>query len=102
MCKPISKHHIIILKILRNKNFKNIVGKGENAGYQHFLFNLQSFLSFQIDFNILAIFSSASAIALNSDILSVGKEYFYAIKYEQLHKHTKEKPLKNMFLIVTP
>ena len=29
---------------LYKKPFENIVGKGENAGYQHFLLFLQSFL----------------------------------------------------------
>ena len=31
---------------MRKKPFENIVGKGENAGYQHFLLFPQCFLSF--------------------------------------------------------
>ena len=32
---------------LKKKPFENIVGKGENAGNQHFLFFLQSYQPYQ-------------------------------------------------------
>ena len=35
-----------LLTTLKNKPFRNIVGKGENAGYQHFLLFQQCFLPF--------------------------------------------------------
>ena len=35
-----------LLTTLKKKAFKNIVGKGENAGNQHFLFFPQCFLTF--------------------------------------------------------
>ena len=38
---------------LKQRAFENIVGKGENAGNQHFLLSPQSFLPFQ---NKISIF----------------------------------------------
>ena len=60
------------------KPFENIVGKGENAGNQHFLLFQQSFLSFPKQISIFWVtFILPSANALNLDqskILSSGKE----------------------------
>ena len=36
-----------VLMTLKKKALENIVGKGENAGYQHFLLFTQCFLSCQ-------------------------------------------------------
>ena len=41
--KPLP-HNTDFLMTLRNKTFKNIAGKGENAGYHHFLLFPQCFL----------------------------------------------------------
>ena len=40
-------HKSQLLTILRKKTFENIVGKGENADYQHFLLFPQCFLFYQ-------------------------------------------------------
>ena len=59
-------------------SFENMVGKGENAGYQHFLLFPQCFLFQTKKKNIiLATFNLLSANGLNlvwSKILSSGKE----------------------------
>ena len=57
----------------KKKALKNIVGKGENAGNQHFLFFPQCFLLYQ---GVLVTFKLSSANAFNlvtSKILSFGK-----------------------------
>ena len=63
---------------LRKKPFENIVGKGENAGNQHFLVIPQCFLSFpKTNFNFSVKFNLMSANALNLDQsknLLLGKE----------------------------
>ena len=41
------KKLIFILTTLKNKPFGNIVGKGENAGNQHFLLFPQCFLTYK-------------------------------------------------------
>ena len=54
-----------------------MVGKGENAGYQHFFFFPQFFIHSKTKIIILAIFNLSSAITFNLDqsrILSFGKE----------------------------
>ena len=66
-----------ILTTLRKKAFENIVGKGENAGNQHFLLcpTMFSTLS-EREIIISAIFIMLSANAFNVDkskILSFGK-----------------------------
>ena len=38
-----------LLTIIRQKTFKTIIGKGENADNQHFLLVPQCFLPFEID-----------------------------------------------------
>ena len=38
---------------MRKKPFKNTVGKGENAAYQHFFLFLQCFLPYEDTFNAL-------------------------------------------------
>ena len=67
-----------LLTTLYNKPFENIVGKGENAGNQHFLLFPQCFLPFpkQVSFfSVTFILSSANAFNLDqSKILSFGKE----------------------------
>ena len=45
MLKPVSKS--IVLTNLKEKPFENVVGKGENAGEQHFLLFAQCFLPSQ-------------------------------------------------------
>ena len=76
-----------------------MVGKGENAGYQHFLLFLSCFLPFQKkNFSFLAtlIWSSAHAFNLDqSKNLSFGKElthyhtipHFDALKINSCGKH---------------
>ena len=63
---------------LRKKPFENIVGKGENAGNQHFLLFPQGFLALlKTEIIILATFNLLSANAFNLDqyrILSFGKD----------------------------
>ena len=63
--------------MLRKKPFENNVGKGENAGNQHFLL-FPRFLPFpkQISiFLVTFILSSSNALSLDwSKILSFGKE----------------------------
>ena len=60
------------------KAIENIVGKGENAGKQHFLLFPQCFYTLsQTNFSISATFKFSSANALNldkSNNLSFGKE----------------------------
>ena len=66
--------------IEKKKAFENLVGKGENAGNQHFLLFPKMFTSLQkanLDFFFLFTFILSSANALNLDqykILSFGKE----------------------------
>ena len=68
-----------LLTTLRKKPFENIVGKGENAGNQHFLLFPQCFLSFPQQISIVQsqlFFSSANAFNLDlSEILSFGKKF---------------------------
>ena len=63
---------------LRKRPFKNIVGKGENAGNQHFVLFPKIFSSHpKINFNFSIAFNLSSAIAFNLDlskILLFGKE----------------------------
>ena len=60
------------------RTFKNIVGKGENAGNQHFLLFPQCFVTLKkLNFHILVAFMLWSANVLNLDqptILLLGKE----------------------------
>ena len=61
---------------LEKKTLENPVGKGENAGYQHFLLFPHCFLLNQREFVILALFNLSSAKAFNWDLfknLSFGK-----------------------------
>ena len=51
---------------LRKKPFENIVGKGENAGNQHFLLFPQCFLSFPKQ---ISIFGGAQKIDLLQKVL---------------------------------
>ena len=48
---------------LGNKAFENIVGKGENAGYQHFLLFSQCFLLYQRQKHYFLLFNLSSANA---------------------------------------
>ena len=61
-----------------DKPFENIVGKGENAGNQHFLLSPLCFLSFpktNFNFSVTFCLSSANAVSLDqSRILWFGKE----------------------------
>ena len=63
---------------LKKKPFENIVGKGENAGNQHFLLFLQCFLPIPktiFVFKLNFILSSANAFNLEqSKICRLGKE----------------------------
>ena len=53
---------------LRKKPNENIVGTGENAGNQHFLFFPQCFLPFsKSNFNFLYTFIESSANPFNSN-----------------------------------
>ena len=55
--------------------FENIVGKGENAGNQHFLLFPQCFLPFPKEFSVTFILLSANALNLDQfEILSFCKE----------------------------
>ena len=66
----------LLLTTLRKKVFENIVGKGENAGNQHFLFFPQCFQP-KSNFSFLVAFTLSSANAFNLDrskILLFGKE----------------------------
>ena len=47
--------------------FSNIVGKGENAGHQHFLLFQNVFLHYQTEIIIYVTFIMSSANALNLD-----------------------------------
>ena len=70
-------HFLSVLKVLKKKALENIVGKGENAGNQHFLlFPLCFLLNQGGNCSVLATFSLLSAKAFNLDwskILSFGK-----------------------------
>ena len=58
---------------LKKKPFENIVGKGENAGNQHFLLSRQCFLLISV-FKLTFILSPANASNLDqSKNLSFGK-----------------------------
>ena len=62
---------------LRQRPFQNNVGKGENAGHQHFLFFPQCFLPIRTNSIICATLTFSSADAFNwnkAKILSCGKE----------------------------
>ena len=64
--------HYRLLTPLERKAFENIVGKGENAGDQHFLLFPQCFLLFlkQISiFEFTFILSSAIAFSLDQSII---------------------------------
>ena len=67
-----------LLTTSMTKPFENIVGKGENAGNQHFLLFSQYFLLLsKSEIIILTTFDLSSAKAFNLDqaeILSFGKE----------------------------
>ena len=62
-------HTIAILMTLRKKPFENNVGKGKNAGNQHFLLFPQCFLLFpkQISGFFFVIFILSSANTFNLD-----------------------------------
>ena len=64
---------------LNEKSFEKIVGKGENAGNQHFLFFPQCFLPLpktSIEFLFKCIMSSANALNLDqSKICRLVKSY---------------------------
>ena len=60
-------HTIKLLTIQKKKPFENIVGKGENAGYQHFLLFLQRFLPIPKRICFLDTFLLSSANASNLD-----------------------------------
>ena len=70
-----------LLMTPKNKSFENILGKGENAVYQHFLLFPKCFLPFPREiciFFFLVAFILLSACALNSDkskFLSFGKQF---------------------------
>ena len=60
-----------------DKSFENIVGKGENAGNQHFLLFPQCFLPNSRNYYFYNIKNLSSAYALNLDkskFLSSGKK----------------------------
>ena len=62
---------------LRKRPLQNMVGKGENAGNQHFLFFTPCFLPIPKHFNFLIAFNLLSANAFNLEhfkILLFGKE----------------------------
>ena len=69
------------------KPFENIVGKGENAGDQHFLLFQQCFLPVQktnFNFSVRSILSSANAFNLDSSkILLFGKELKSLLRLQQ-------------------
>ena len=62
----------------KNEPLENIVEKGENAGYQHFLLFPQCFLRFpkqNFNFSVPLLLSSANALNLDqAKNLSFGKE----------------------------
>ena len=59
-------HTVPSLKTLKKKAFENIVGKGENAGHQHFLLFPQCFLPDQRQkIIILVTLTLSSANAFN-------------------------------------
>ena len=80
--KPVllnSLQHNPDLTTLRKKPFENIVGKGENAGNQHFLFFPQCFLPFPKQISIFDTHSNCRLQILSiwtglTKILSFGKE----------------------------
>ena len=89
MSEIVVKHHTItylfttqsrLLTTLRKEAFENILGKGENAGNQHFLLFPEMFSTIpKTNFNFLSciILSSASCLNLNWAkffFLSFGKE----------------------------
>ena len=70
-------HTIPTLTTLRKMPFENILGKGENAGNQHFLLFPQCFLPYQkTEINILvtSYLSSANALNLVQSKKMFGKE----------------------------
>ena len=71
-------HTIRLSTQLRKEAFENILGKGENAGYQHFLLFLKCFLPFpkQIsNFSVASILLSESSLKLDwSKISLFGKK----------------------------
>ena len=67
-------HTIPLSTTLRYKPFENIVGKGENAGNQHFPLFPQSFLPIPKQISIFKV-----PIAANK------KEFVYIIKEKPIH-----------------
>ena len=62
------------LPFLMKKAFENIVGKGENAGSQHFLLFPRCFIHSQTNFIIRVAFISLTVNVFNlADILSIGE-----------------------------
>ena len=51
---PINKQYLVFTT-LEKKAFENILGKGENAGYKHFLFSPQCFLSIPKQWSSLSL-----------------------------------------------
>ena len=75
---------------LKQRAFENIVGKGENAGKQHFLLFPQCFLPFPNHVLILYTFNMSSAKTLNFDqfkLLLFGKELDWGLIGEQLQNY---------------
>ena len=68
---------IATVKTMRKKTLENIVGKGENAGYQHFSFsNDDLYPSTDNTVHVAYSFWSANAFNFNkSRILQYGKEF---------------------------
>ena len=62
---------------IKKKNLENIVGKGENAGFQHFLLFAQCLITFSAIFFIKPKFQfyrlQMLSISKNTKILSSGK-----------------------------
>ena len=77
---------------LRMKPLENIMGKGENAGNQHFLLFPTMFYSLsKIEITIYVPFDLSSAKALNlvqSENLSFGKDFFMGKSGKQDQKHS--------------
>ena len=78
MFSPVSLEipHLLFTKqslvlTFKTKPFENIVGKGENAGNQHFLLFSQCFLSYQRRIRKFHILSSANALNLVESIISL-------------------------------